>query len=586
MTYDICIIGAGQSGLTTCKTFVEKSYNVIVLEKCDNCNGMFSTIQEKSYFYWSTSRYMSGFSDFPINKNIPTWFTIQQYINYLNSYKKHFGLDNYIQYSSNVIKCYQNEYDEWIVTYINTKNNFKNTLICKKLIICSGLNQTPKFPEIIDNYTGEIIHTEQIYRNMNKIDWQNNFENKKILLLGGGESAFDIGHLLTKYTDKLYYTTKNYVEWFYPGAENERNKKRLDKINSECLNKKVFKTLDYPTDTQLPYIEYSLPEPASEFWHSYSRYILSMYGTFVNKETSEKCTKINCIHSHEKLCKINETPDNLFKKYVVKRTDFILDIHENKVDVIYFPEKIEGRTVYTKEETIHDVDIIVCASGFKKEFSFLDKNVYSGDFIKKIIPVNTSNIAFIGFARPTMGSIAVIAEMQSWWTEMYFNNSLKYTIREPVFRNWNVLDLSNDHINTIVIGCFYLRDLARDMNIEPNLIHLFFTDFELFKTIYTGSCHTMVYRINGIKSYPGSRDVLINTFPKFEEHSIRSKRYILHFILYHIFFIIFCILISFALTYCVYFISKLNNNKLKFSSFTKIFYMLSISIIFIFYKYL
>jgi hypothetical protein len=175
--------------------------------------------------------------------------------------------------------------------------------------------------------------------------------------------------------------------------------------------------------------------------------------------------------------------------------------------------------------------------------------------------------------------------MQSWWTEMYFNNSLKYTIRKPLFRNWDVLDLSNDHINTVVIGCFYLKDLARDMNIEPNMFHLFFTDFELFKTIYTGSCHTMIYRINGVKSYPGSREVLINTFPKFEEHSELSKKYILHFILYHLFFIIYCILIAFAITYSAYFISKLNNSKLKYSDFTKLFYVLSISIIFIFYKY-
>ena len=33
MICDICIIGSGQSGLTTCKKFIEKGYNVVVLEK-------------------------------------------------------------------------------------------------------------------------------------------------------------------------------------------------------------------------------------------------------------------------------------------------------------------------------------------------------------------------------------------------------------------------------------------------------------------------------------------------------------------------------------------------------------------------
>ena len=78
---------------------------------------MFSTIKEKEYFTWSTSRYMSGFSDYPIKKEIPVWFTIQDYNNYLNSYKDHFNLDKYIRYNSNVTKCYQNKNDEWTVEY-------------------------------------------------------------------------------------------------------------------------------------------------------------------------------------------------------------------------------------------------------------------------------------------------------------------------------------------------------------------------------------------------------------------------------------------------------------------------------------
>jgi flavin-dependent dehydrogenase len=50
MIYDVCIIGGGQSGLVTCKTFAESGKSVIVLEKCDECIGMFSTIKEKDMF--------------------------------------------------------------------------------------------------------------------------------------------------------------------------------------------------------------------------------------------------------------------------------------------------------------------------------------------------------------------------------------------------------------------------------------------------------------------------------------------------------------------------------------------------------
>jgi dimethylaniline monooxygenase (N-oxide forming) len=584
MFCDICIIGSGQSGLTTCKTFIEKGYNVVVLEKNNSSNGLFSSIKEKNYFYWSSSKYMSCFSDFPMSNDIPDWFTIQQYVDYLNSYKTKFGLEKHIMYGSNVTNCEQNENSEWVIQYVNNYETKK--LISKKLIVCNGLNQTPKFPEIINNFTGEIIHTESVYRNMNKIDWKNKFNNKKVLLLGGGESAFDIGHIISTNTNKLYYSTKDYIEWFPPGAEFkenidrfekiiEKNKKRnTDKENDICRNNllKLLSYPHYPTDAHLSYIEYSLPEPMSYFWQEYGRSILA----------DTKCGG-KCSHSHSKLCDINETPDNLFVKYVVKRTEFMIDMFDNKVNVVYYPDKIIGNTVYTKEEIIQNVDIIVCATGYKKYFPFLKKSIYNDEFIKKIIPKNTSNIAFIGFARPTMGSIAAIAEMQSWWVQMYFENRLSYTIRRPFYRTYDVLNLKNDNINTLVIGCFYLKDLAKDMKIEPNMLYLLFTNFKLFYTIYTGTCHPMIYRIHGEKSYEGSDKVLINSFPDFNKHSNYSKLYIFMFVIYHVVFIIVCIILAYVISYGIYKLSSLKYKNLKIQNMKYIFYIISIYIIFHFY---
>lgn len=566
MIYDFCIIGAGQSGLVTCKTFSEKTQNIIVLEK-DTSNGMFSSVKEKNLFYWSTSRFMSGFSDFPMNKNIPVWFTIQQYVNYLNSYKKHFDLEKFIQYKSFVTKCMQNENQDWTIMY-----NTNQQIICKKLIVCSGLNQIPKYPDIIKNFTGEIIHTKQIYTDMNQEDWKQKFSNKKILLLGGGESAFDIGHLLTKYTNQLYYSSKDYIEWFYTGAETPTNVERAKKIKNKCFQyHKNMDFLNYPTDTLLVYPEYSLPEPMSNFWHNYGRRMLKPY---------RNCG--NCSHNNKKLCSINKTPENLFKKYVVKRTDFLLDMFENKVKVIYYPKKIENQTIYTKKEIIQNVDIIVCASGYKKQFPFLEPKVYQGEFIKKMIPYNTSNIAFIGFARPTMGSIAAIAEVQSWWVQDYFNHTLKYKIRKPIFRNIDPLNLSNDNIDTIVIGCYYLKDLAKDMNLLNNMFCLFFTDFQLFTTIYTNSCHPMVYRLTGQRSFPQARNIVIDTFPKLKDRDTLSKLYILLHIVYHIIFILFCFAVSYLLYFIIYQIS-FRNTKKKTSLW--VFFIISFILLAVFYLF-
>lgn len=546
--YDICIIGAGQSGITTCKTFSETNKKIIVLEKCNNCNGMFSNIKEKDYFRWSSSRYVSGFSDFPMDKKLGTWFTIQNYIDYLNNYKKHFKLDKYIQYGATVEKCNQNNEEKWIVNY--KLNNINYKLISKKLIVCTGLNNYQKFPDIVDNFKGTIYHTQDIYY-MDKYQWKEKFYGKKILLIGGAESAFDIGHILVNNNADLYYTTKNYIEWFPRGDETEENVKKMEKIGGKCVTRLLSGAGYESTDMNLNYIEYSLPEPMSAIWHEYGRvffqYGANLYMKIFHHDT-EHCDFNMCLHKHKKLCNMTETPNNLFKKYVVKRTEFLIDIYDNKVNLIKFPNNIQGNTVETENDIIKNVDIIICATGYRKKFPFLDKKYTDDEFIKKIIPKNTNNLAFIGFARPTMGSIAAIAEMQSWWVNEYFYNNLNYQIRKPFLRNIDPLNLENDHINTIVIGCFYLKDLAKDMNLEPNMIYLLFTNYDLFTTILCNSCHPMIYRIHGKKRRPESEKILLDTWPTFEKKAFVMKYYLLFFVLLHIIYY----LIIFLIFYLMY----------------------------------
>jgi len=317
----------------------------------------------------------------------------------------------------------------------------------------------------------------------------------------------------------------------------------------------------------------------NELWNISGRYFLQ---TFL----SANCN--NCNHQHKELCDKTETPNDLFKKYVVKRTDFMIDIYENKVKIIYYPDKIENKTVYTKDRIIENVDIIICASGYKKQFPFLDDRIINDEFIKKMIPENTSNIAFIGYARPTMGSIASIAEMQSWWVESYFSNHLSYRIRTPLFRFKDPLNLENDHINTIVIGCYYLKDLAKDMNLEPNMLYLFFTDFELFQKIYKGSCHPMIYRIHGDKSYPEARQTLINTFYDFNnDKSYYEKLYFLMFIMFHILFIIFIFIESSFFIYTIFLIQKYRKIKnVKYENYSIYTYIITIALIIYFYCFL
>lgn len=523
---DLVIIGGGQSGLVTCKTFIENKFRVILLDKCSK-NGLFNNVLEKEYFTWSSSRYISGFSDFPIPKKFPIWMNFKQYCEYLELYKKSNNLDKFIQYNSNVISVSKKN-DKWKILYIT--NNQEKIIYSDFVIVSTGLNSYPKFPNL-GNFKGKVIHTDDVYKKMNKKDWKDNFSNKNILVIGGGESALDIGHLILNYSKKLYYTTKTYIEWFPEGG---LSKDFLDN-NEEC-SKKLAASLKYklPSDTHLSYLEYSLPTPISGLWHLIGRKLIVQL---------DKRSKVKCVHNHKKLCDITKTPDNLFGKPVVKRTPFICDIHNNKVEVIYYPIEFLHNKIVSKDG-IFDIDIIVTGTGYEVYIPFIHEKYYKNELIKKMVSKVDSTIAFVGYVRPTMGSINNISEMQSWWLVEYFKGNLNYKIRNLKWaRPTDPLNVGRN----IVIGNYYIKDIAMDLNIMPNLTYILLTEPKLWIHIIHNSIHPSLFRIYGKMKIKNGKKNYYDTFP-----TIREK---LEILMYYIMFVLFHILpliIIFVITFSIY----------------------------------
>ena len=199
----------------------------------------------------------------------------------------------------------------------------------------------------------------------------------------------------------------------------------------------------------------------------------------------------------------------------------------------------------------------------------MKEKYYKTPLIKKIIPEKYPNIAFIGFARPTMGSINNIAEMQSWWTALYWKHQLSYSIRNLHWaRSEDPLDIENEHVTTIVIGNYYMKDLAMDMGIQPDLVQILITDPVLWAKIIHSTIHPMLYRLQGQFSYPESRQVYMNTFPSFDEKirydngDINSSmiQYYAFFSLLHILFILLVFIIIFSILYFLQTTSKSKHN--------------------------
>src|SRR5580704_4834349 len=105
----VVIIGAGVQGLAAARTFSDLGYQVRIFEKLDGVGGTWH--KKKSYPGLASHGPMKNifYPDFPgpkgFDENKP--FLREDYVEYLNSYARHFRIFELISFNSNVteLRC-------------------------------------------------------------------------------------------------------------------------------------------------------------------------------------------------------------------------------------------------------------------------------------------------------------------------------------------------------------------------------------------------------------------------------------------------------------------------------------------------
>jgi cation diffusion facilitator CzcD-associated flavoprotein CzcO len=82
-----------------------------------------------------------------------------------------------------VKSCVRLPSNDWEVTTI--KNEKEHVEIFTDLVVCNGHHWEPKYPNYPGSFTGEFLHSHQ-YKKAAP------FVNKKVLVIGGGNSACDV----------------------------------------------------------------------------------------------------------------------------------------------------------------------------------------------------------------------------------------------------------------------------------------------------------------------------------------------------------------------------------------------------------
>lgn len=203
MTTTVCVIGAGAIGLCSMKTLKEEGFHVTGFEARDYVGGLWkdspdSTISVHETTIFNSSKWRSGFSDFPFSDETDVYPTAGQMYEYLGSYARHFELLDRIHLGTKVLQI-QYEGEKWAVTVQNVKTHQSRTEYFDKVCVATGTFHKPRWPTLegIEDFEGRVLHSIDFHGS-------EDFKGQNVLLIGMHASAQDVAASLSENAEHVY----------------------------------------------------------------------------------------------------------------------------------------------------------------------------------------------------------------------------------------------------------------------------------------------------------------------------------------------------------------------------------------------
>lgn len=180
----VAVIGAGPSGLTALRGLKKLGISYVCFEASNALGGLWNIKNPKSSVYENTytitSKAVTAFLDFPMPPKWPEYLHRSLVLEYLQQYATRYGLEESIQYNSEVksISAMSGNGFQVVLTS-GTEYQFDY------VIIANGHNWYPRLPVIPGKFEGEVLHSVN-YNNALSL------KNKRILVVGAGNTGCDI----------------------------------------------------------------------------------------------------------------------------------------------------------------------------------------------------------------------------------------------------------------------------------------------------------------------------------------------------------------------------------------------------------
>jgi cation diffusion facilitator CzcD-associated flavoprotein CzcO len=324
-------------------------------------------------------------------EHYPDFPNHQLVLEYLRSYAQHFGLYEHITFNTSVEKV--EPLDKlWDVTLNNGQvSQYRG------VIIANGHHKKPKYPNFPGSFNGAILHSRD-YKTPEQLS------NKRVLIVGGGQSALDIVAESAVVAQETFHSTRR---------------------KFVCL-KKYF--LGKPTEQflqELPGIKYLSTQTVLKLVSRLSPSLLKLEGIDVKKWGIPWGGEQEIIYPI--------VDDKIYQYYSHGRLKSKPNITE-----------LQGNKVLFEDNSLEDIDVIIYATGYHLSVPFLEKKFLNWEeqsipnlFLYMFSP-QYENLFTIGMVNP-LGAHWTVYETQSELLSLYLKAKNK---NMPQAREFDKIRLS------------------------------------------------------------------------------------------------------------------------------------------------
>jgi dimethylaniline monooxygenase (N-oxide forming) len=385
---DICIVGAGSSGLVTAKVLKQKGLAFDCFEKGSDIGGMWRYENDNGVssayrsLHIDTSIKNLAYSDFPFPPGSPDFPSHRDVLGYFTAYADRFGLREHINFRKEVTSVAPAPGGGWSVRLDDgTERHYRS------VVVANGHLWKPRMPAFPGEFNGETLHSHY-YRAPEP------YIGKDVLVVGIGNSAVDIAVDIARVARSLRLSTRRSA-WVLPkymlGVPVDRwgtfltRKLRLPVPVARAVVGRVARLLMGPQE------RFGVPRPKHPIW----------------------------------------------REHTTVSQDLLPYLGHGWIKIRPNISALRGDEVLFEDGTAERFDSIIYATGYKAEFPFLARDIFAVEdnqkvqLYRRMTPPDRPGLYFVGLVQP-IGPTIPLVERQAEWLATLMSGELTLPERKAM----------------------------------------------------------------------------------------------------------------------------------------------------------